>query len=86
MTSHELARQLLEGPDLLVTIRGYEYGVNEVTGICPPPLLHLEANKGSKWCGLHEYHEGDEMCCNCLNIRWNDEEIPVMPLAIHLRA
>lgn len=36
MTAHELARRLLDGPDLTVTIRAYEAGVNTVRRILPP--------------------------------------------------
>ncbi len=54
MTAHELARRLLAMPDLMVTVRGYEDGVDEVTVIGPPAPLRLKAY--SQWYyGEHEY-------------------------------
>lgn len=58
MTSHELAKILLAGPDHMVTVRGYEGGVNEITTVCPPQLLRLHVN--NEWYyGKHEYHHND---------------------------
>ena len=54
MTAHELARQLLAGPDLMVTVRGYEDGVDEINTVEPPKPLIL--NKYDAWYyGDHEY-------------------------------
>jgi hypothetical protein len=54
MTTHELAKQLLDGPDLMVTIPGYEGGVNEVETINKPTPILL--NKHTEWYyGKHEY-------------------------------
>lgn len=54
MTSHELARILLAGPDHMVTVRGYEGGVNELTTVMEPRVLQLHANH--EWYyGRHEY-------------------------------
>lgn len=36
MTAHELARKLLALPDVPVTVRGYEGGVNIVGEVCAP--------------------------------------------------
>lgn len=79
MTAHELARKLLEGEDLLVTVRGYEGGVDEVGYVQDPQPIHYDAN--TEWYrGRHEYHEGEGTCVFC------DFEEPVVPetLAIHL--
>jgi hypothetical protein len=70
MTTHELARILLEGPDLMVTVRGYEGGVDEITTINPPAPIHLEVWEGHDYCGRHEYHDEDNIgwcmvCGNC---------------------
>lgn len=67
MTSHELARRLLEGPDLTVTVRGYEGGVNEITTIESPKPLSL--NKNDEWYyGRHEYVEDDPVVGDVLAI------------------
>ena len=46
MTAHELARRLLEGPDLMVTVNGYEDGVDEINTVSEQSL-HLNVN--SAW-------------------------------------
>ncbi len=54
MTSHELARKLLTGEDLPVTVRGYEGGVDIIEYISTPEELALDAN--DEWYyGKHEY-------------------------------
>jgi hypothetical protein len=66
MTTHELARKLLEGEDLLVVVRGYEGGVNEVDTIHEPQSIHLKIHEGTWYYGLHEFHESDfDQCCYC---------------------
>ncbi len=55
MTSHELARKLLEGPDLMVTVRGYEYGVDEIRKINPPEILCVNVNS-SGVAGDHDLY------------------------------
>ena len=63
MTAHELARKLLDGPDLTVTVRGYEGGVNVVGALAEPQLLHMNVN--TEWYyGKHEYCFG-EPCDRC---------------------
>ena len=54
MTSHELARKLLELPDVMVTRSGYEGGVNEITRVNNPQTLTLNVND-SWYYGKHEY-------------------------------
>lgn len=54
MTSHELARALLELPDLQVTIRGYEGGVNFINHLSAPRELVLNAHEEGYY-GAHEY-------------------------------
>lgn len=39
MNAHELARQLLAGPDLPVYVRGYEGGVDDVAAIVPRQVV-----------------------------------------------
>jgi hypothetical protein len=39
MTAHELARMLLDGPDLPVYVRGYEAGINDVSGVHPVTVV-----------------------------------------------
>lgn len=39
MTAHELARQLLDGPDLMVTVRGYKDDVPKPATMA----IHLSA-------------------------------------------
>lgn len=73
MTSHELARKLLAGPDLMVTVRGYEGGVDEVQFILKSEPINLNVNE--EWYyGKHEYH------------RSYDETPAPDTLAIHLTA
>jgi hypothetical protein len=55
MTAHELARQLLAGPDLMVTRRGYEGGVEEITDVMEPTALALDLYVGREWVGRHNY-------------------------------
>jgi hypothetical protein len=61
MTAHQLARKLLEGPDVMVTVRGYEGGVDEITGIQKPEELILNFHDKDSWYyGNHEYNQYDE--------------------------
>jgi hypothetical protein len=62
MTAHELARKLLAGPDLMVTVRGYEGGVNEITKVYEPDNLMLNYYESDAWYyGRHEYrYKGSE--------------------------
>ncbi len=55
MTSHELAKKLLEMPDVIVTVSGYEGGVDELTSIEPVKELHLNVND-AWYYGKHEYN------------------------------
>lgn len=58
MTSHELARKLLEMPDLPVTIHGYEGGVNFIETVNQPEELCL--NYYQEWYyGKHSYRDYD---------------------------
>ena len=61
MTAHELARKLLAGPDVMVTVRGYEGGVNEIKFVQEPQKLALNANdENDHWYGRHTYVMYDE--------------------------
>jgi succinyl-CoA synthetase beta subunit len=54
MTAHQLAHKLLAMPDVLVTVRGYEGGVDSVESVEEPKELALNCN--SEWYyGKHEY-------------------------------
>ena len=55
MTSHELARKLLEMPDVMVTVRGYEAGVNEVLRVWPAAPLALDVEDSPDIYGRHKY-------------------------------
>lgn len=59
MTAHELARRLLAGPDLMVTVRGYEGGENEIERVSPPANLLLDYWESPFIFGQHEYGEPD---------------------------
>lgn len=60
MTTHELARRLLDGPDCMVTVRGYEGGVYEVMHVEEPHPLSLDVHSAEDWYfGPHEYGERD---------------------------
>ena len=84
MTTHELAHKLLEGPNLMVTLRGYEGGVNEICNIMKPQLIHLDYHdtKQTWYYGKHEYHQDiSKDCYYC------DKEHPEpTTLAINLSA
>jgi len=82
MTAHELARTLLEGPDLMVTVRGYEGGVDEVGYVKPPTPIHYDAHTESYY-GRHSYHEDDHFMLMCEVCDIDNIEIPET-LAIHL--
>lgn len=56
MTTHELARKLLEGPDVMVTRNGYEGGTEEITLIEPVATLYLNV-RDSPYYGPHSYDE-----------------------------
>lgn len=82
MTSHELARDLLGGPDLPVTRRGYEGGVDIIETVGAPKPIHLHTH--DQW--YYEYHE-DGWCIYCDIYHEPDEtgQHPVpTALAIHL--
>lgn len=54
MTAHELARKLLEMPDVMVTVSSYEGNVDEVDIVCEPAAINLNVN--TKWYyGKHSY-------------------------------
>jgi hypothetical protein len=56
MTAHELARKLLEMPDVMVTVAGYEGGVNEIQKVAEPDELCL--NYYEEWYyGKHSYRD-----------------------------
>ena len=63
MTTHELARELLGKPDVMVTVRGYEGGVDEIQFVRNVNKLHLNVN--DEWYyGKHDYdHYGCESGC-----------------------
>ena len=44
MTTHELARRLLAGPDVLVNTKGYEGGYHEVTDVDASATLRLDVH------------------------------------------
>lgn len=46
MTAHELAYLLLKGPDVLVTVRGYEGGVDVIEEVLEPTPLHVDGQLG----------------------------------------
>jgi len=73
MTAHELAKQLLEGPDLIVTVSGYEGGVDEITSIDSPEPIKLNVN--TEWYyGKHAYEKFPE----------EGEDLTMLPKAIHI--
>ena len=59
MTTHELAKQLLEGPDVMVTISGYEGGVDEIKTIHPMKSLKTHVND-AWYYGPHEYDDDSD--------------------------
>lgn len=70
MTAHELARQLFEGPDVMVVHNGHEQGVYEVRDLNPIQIhLDIPENKGRWYYGDHEECEGpnrnDFQCSYC---------------------
>lgn len=79
MTSHELARRLLEGPDLPVTVRGYEGGVDIIQNVNPPMPLHLDGKLGT-------YFGKSAYCKPSGCEAWMSEEEHTKPetLAIHI--
>lgn len=78
MTSHELAHQLLAGPDLLVTVRGYEGGVDEITLVKEAKPLLLNIN--SAWYyGKHEYLHDEPYLADGDGLKAEG-----LPLAIHI--
>ena len=64
MTSHELARKLLEMEDLMVTVRGYEGGADELKIIEKPRELHLHVRDSNDW-GEHAYTHWECEDGNC---------------------
>jgi hypothetical protein len=52
MTAHELARMLLDGPDLPVYVRGYESGINDVSGVHPVTVVRDVHDQS--YYGAHE--------------------------------
>lgn len=87
MTAHELAHKLLELPDLPVTVRGYESGVNIISEVKEPCPIHLDIHQEAYY-GKHEYHkeENPYSCYWCRD--WDDDATqrlePPTNLAIHL--
>ena len=77
MTAHILARLLLEGPDLMVTVRGYEGGVDEIATVNPPASIYLDYYHGQSYYGKHQYVDDTYL---------DVDEQPVgdLPLAIHI--
>lgn len=56
MTIHELAKLLLAGPDVMVTVDGYEGGNTELKKVEPVNKLHLDVYKDEDWwMGEHSY-------------------------------
>lgn len=55
MTAHELAHKLLSGPNTMVTVRGYEGGVDEIHRVYVPRTIHLNAHSPQSYYGEHEY-------------------------------
>lgn len=63
MTAHELARRLLLMPDVMVTVRGYEGGVNEVNMVYDADTLIIDFNDAwdyGKHEYEHDYYKGDK--------------------------
>ena len=84
MTTHELARLLLDGPDLMVTRRGYEGGVHEIAVVQLPRPIHLNANGSRSYVGPHEYHE-DGWCSQYdLDDEYEGTHPAPTDLAVHL--
>lgn len=73
MTAHELARKLLTLPDVPVTIRGYEGGVNIVEHV-NVPAPYMPYAEEAWYYGKYDY-------CN-----EPDSEVRSLGLAIHLSA
>ena len=82
MTAHELARVLLEGPDLMVTVGGYEGGVNEIERVRPPRPIHLNINTGWYY-GKHDYHE-DGRCIGSGDVNLEASHAAPEDQAIHI--
>jgi hypothetical protein len=61
MTSHDLARKLLELPDLLVTVRGYEDEVDEIQHI-EQVQIHPDEWSGFSYYGDHGLCWGKDRC------------------------
>lgn len=61
MTSHELAKRLLEGPDILILVEGYEGGYTDKIKIEEPKEFCLNVNT-SWYYGEHEQnYEGYDL-------------------------
>lgn len=59
MTTHELAKKLLEGPDVMAVVSGYEGGLNEINGINIPIKIKLHVHE--EWyLGDHEVKTEDD--------------------------
>lgn len=86
MTAHTLAQQLLKGPDVLVTVAGYEGGVDEITTVVPPRPLHLRVNRDDSYYGDHSYHTEDRNARECCFSAAREACVPPedMVQAIHL--
>lgn len=81
MKAHELAKLLLAGPDLMVTVRGYEGGVDEITSVSPPECIKL--NEHDAWYyGKHEYKDKTDYDCKS-DEEWN-AIASTMNKAIHI--
>lgn len=81
MTTHELAKALLEGPNLPCTRRGYEGGVEVISHIGTPTPIHF--NVHTEWYyGSHEYHKNEE-CYH--EDELDGTHLAPTELAIHIR-
>ena len=65
MTTHELAKQLLQGPNVMALVRGYEGGVDEIKHIGIERPLHINIHKEKWYYGEHELHYYDSNCYYC---------------------
>lgn len=54
MTTHELAKILLEKPDVMAIVSGYEGGFNEILKVNEPEAIILNVNSEC-YMGQHEF-------------------------------
>lgn len=76
MNAHELARKLLEGPDLPVYVRGYEGGVDDI-GLIEPIEVVRDAYSDTSYYGAHDHYGTDYVD--------DDDEHPVRESGLWLR-